>query len=139
MTGPGDPARYLHGDGQVVVVSARVAAWLDHHAELSRLRLEHRGEDPETDAVLVALRAAAATWRTHVGCASDTEVDGDAQPVAGSAAMTVTETAARLRLTPQAIRRAISEGRLPAIRRGRQWFVEAADAGHFQARRSAAC
>lgn len=63
---------YLVGvDGPIALVTPRVAAILERHADLSALRVRTRGLDPEATAVLEALRYAAMTWR---GSATGTPV-----------------------------------------------------------------
>ena len=65
---PRPPGAYLHGDGPscIVIVPARVAAWLATRTSLSQVRISSRGTDPEVYAVLAALHRAALTWRTSV-------------------------------------------------------------------------
>ncbi len=47
--------------------------------------------------------------------------------------MTVPEAAVFLGVNPETIRRNIWQKRLPAIRRGRQWFIEREDLERFAA------
>lgn len=141
MTGPGPVsvvARFLHGDGAVVVVPARVAAWLDQEAGLRSVRTRHRGEDAEVDAVLVALGVAAATWRTSVGSATGsdtgTAVDAPSEPARPSPVMTTSQAADRLDIGTRAVVKAIHAGRLTATRPGRAWLIDRDDVEHYRAR-----
>jgi excisionase family DNA binding protein len=131
------PAAYVHGDGAVVVVPARTAAWLERYADLRALRIRHRGADPEVDAVLVALAVAAAAWREQrAGTASGTAVDEGAEPAASSQ-LTTAEAGDLLGVGARAVRRAISEGRLPAERHGDVWRIDREDVEHYRAARAA--
>ncbi len=83
---PRPPEGYVWGPGaDHVLVPRRVAAWLDREAGLDRLRVEVRGQDPEIDAVLVALRLAALAWR---GSVTGTDDRNPPEPVAESSVMT---------------------------------------------------
>jgi excisionase family DNA binding protein len=131
------PAAFVHGDGAVVVVPARAAAWLERFADLRALRIRHRGADPEVDAVLVALGVAAAAWREqHTGTANGTTVADVAEP-APSSSVTTAEAGQLLGIGPRAVRRAIAEGRLRAERHGDVWRIRREDVEHFRAARAA--
>ena len=49
--------------------------------------------------------------------------------------LTVNQAAERLKLSPQAIRKYITEGRLPAQKVGRDWILQAADVTRFGRRK----
>ena len=124
---------FVHGDGQVVVIPARVCAYLGKRAGLDDFRIEHRGTDPEVDAVLVAMRLAALTWLTSAtGSTPAPEVEADA-PLT----VTTEEAATALGITGRAIRLAIQENRLNAQRIGNNWQIARADLEHFRAARAA--
>lgn len=127
---------YVHGlEGPVVVVSGRVAAWLERAAALDRLRVEARGSaDAEVYAVLAALHTAALAWR---GSVSGTPPANRAELPPPSSSMTVQEVAARVGLGDRAVTKAIAKGRLRARRSGRQWLIEAEDVVHYEAARAA--
>jgi excisionase family DNA binding protein len=131
------PAAFVHGDGAVVVVPARTAAWLERFADLRAIRTAHRGADPEVDAVLVALALAAATWRNaHAGSVRGTDLARTAEPVASSL-LTTAEAGHLLGLGPRAVRKAVAEGRLQAVKHGDAWQIEREDVEHFRAVRAA--
>lgn len=127
----------MHGSGSVVVVPARIAAWLNRSARLRELRTAVRGIDAELDAVLVALAVAAAAWHRHVGLGTDpgTEQDGHADTDPGSL-LSTSQTAAVLGISERAVRKAIAVNRLPAQRAGNAWLIRHDDAEHFRAARS---
>jgi hypothetical protein len=130
---------YVHGaDGPVAIVPARVAAWLDRQVNLTRLRIEHRGFDPEVDSVLVGLRVAAMAWRETVGTRG-TDSPCGAEPAAPSLQwMTTTDVAIGVGMTERGVRKAIAAGHLRASRDNRRWMVDLEDFEHFRAARRAA-
>jgi len=131
------PAAFVHGDGAVVVVPARAAAWLERFTDLRAVRIENRGLDPETDAVLIALGVAAAAWRNaHTGSANGTGLAPSAEPAASSL-LTTAEAGQLLGIGTRAVRKAIAEGRLRAVRHGDVWRIEREDVEHFRAVRAA--
>lgn len=128
---------YLHGD--VVVVPASVCAFLLLHADLARLRIRARGDDPVTDAVLIAVAVAGNQWRTRASATSadrGSALDGSTRN-AEPQNMTTAEAAAQLSVTPRAIRLAIAGGRLPATRTPHGWRIRPADLDHPRPRRGA--
>lgn len=140
MSGPvfRQPSAYVHGDGAVVVVPARVAAWLERYADLRTLRTAHRGADPVVDGVLVALGVAAATWRQQAaGSVRGTDLAPSAEPVTCSQ-LTTAEAGLLLGIGPRAVRKAIAERRLQAERHGDSWRIEREVVEHFRAAREAA-
>lgn len=127
------PERYSH-PGPVAVVPGRVAAWLDRHAGLSRIRIENRGLDPEVDAVLVALHLAGLAWKTSVG---GQPVAPDDAPQPRSDRLTTREAARLLGVHPRTVVRHIAGGVLRAERIGRAWVVNQEDVQHLRANRAA--
>lgn len=129
------PEAYVHGIGApVVVVPGRVAAWLERHTDLRRIRAGVRGQDPEIDAVLLALTVAAAAWRTSATGTKDAdrpEVDPPCKQ------MSTSQAADLLGVTSRAIRQAVHEGRLTAERVGYRWLLDREDVEHYRARRAA--
>lgn len=134
---PRPPAAYVHGDGSVVVVPARVAAWLQRHAGLRSLRTECRGVDREVDAVLVALAVAAAAWSGQFnGSGSGTVHAGQPEPAPVST-LTTAQAATLLGCTDRAVRKAIAAGRLHAVDDGGRWRIAREDLEHYRAGRAA--
>jgi excisionase family DNA binding protein len=129
------PEHYVHGHGEVVVVPARVAAWLMKYAHLDRLRAQVRGADPEVDSVLVALTVAGMHWRTS---ATGSTRAPEAEVVAPSPWMGTTQVADSLGITARAVRLAISEERLPAESVDGRWLIRREDVEHYRASRRAA-
>jgi excisionase family DNA binding protein len=126
------PSRYTLAGGEVVVVPARVAAWLDRNAGLDRLRIDHRGADAELDAVLCALRLAALVWRSSA-CGTSVAV----APEPGASWLSTGEVAAALGITARGVRKAIAEGRLQATREDGRWRVAREDVEQWRAARAA--
>lgn len=130
------PAAYVH-TGAVVVVPARIAAWLDRHADLRAIRTGHRGADAEVDSVLIALATAAAAWRqTQQVPPPGTTLARDPEPAAPSP-LTSTQAADLLGCTDRAIRRAAAEGRLSATKSAGRWRIEREDLEQHRAARAA--
>ncbi|MFJ5693316.1 helix-turn-helix domain-containing protein [Arthrobacter sp. NPDC093125] len=137
MTTTRPATAYVHGvNGPVVVIPARVCAWLERHAKLNEVRIQERGADPEVDAVLVALRLAALTWRTTATgtpVAAKPEVAPDLNQW-----LSTGQAADRLGITDRAVRLAIQEQRLHATNVAGRWRITREDLEHFSAAKNAA-
>ncbi|WP_432542319.1 helix-turn-helix domain-containing protein [Kineococcus sp. SYSU DK002] len=130
------PEAYVHGVGApAVIVPGRVAAWLEQHAGLQRIRIDVRGADPEVDAVLAALRLAALTWR---GTACGTTQGNTEEQAPLSADMSTSTAAARLGITERGVRLAITRGRLTAHQVDGRWHITPENLAHYLAARAAA-
>lgn len=130
------PEHYVHGvDAPVVVVPGRVARRLVQRFQLDRYHVQHRGEDPELDAVIVALRVAGLRWVTS---AVGKETRQDPVGEAPSKWLTATEAAELVGVSARAARLAAHEGRIPAEKFGGQWQISREDAEHWKASRRAA-
>lgn len=116
-----------------VTLTARQAAMLVSLGDLSRLRQRNEhGNDPELADLLYSLASAA---NAHmVGCAPATGNSGKLIAVASSRAMNPTEAAARLGITEQAVRRALSEERLTGEKVDGRWQITADALGDFDSR-----
>ena len=130
------PAAYVHGvDGPVVLVPGRVAAWIERHTDLRRLRTAARGMDAEVDAVLVALATCALAWRTS---AIGSEQAQEAEVVAESEArLGTSQVADLLGITGRAVRLACERQRIPAEQVAGRWLISREDVEHFRAGRAA--
>jgi len=127
-------AYVLGADGIAAIVPARVAAWLDSRLNLTQVRGQVRGRDAEVDAVLVALRLAAMSWRasaTGSGEAPTPEVEA-------SSWVGTRQAADLLGIGDRAIRLAIAEQRLAAHNVGGRWRITREDIEQFRAARRAA-
>ncbi len=118
--------------GPEVVVSGRAAAFLLRYAELNRYHLDHRGEDPEIDETLVALKTAALIWRS-----SETGTLDAPRPELEPQLewLSTNEAADALAMTDRAIRKAIREKRLQANTVGRAYRINREQLAHFKARK----
>ena len=121
--------KFVHGrDGPTVTVPARVAAILALQAGLNRFYRDHRGQDPELDAVLAALQLVGHEWRERLGAAV---------PVALQAAeLSTGQAAKRVGISERAIRQAIDSGRLTARLVGGRYVLDPTDVEHFRAIRT---
>jgi len=130
------PEAYVHGvAGPVVVVPARVCAWLERYARLNEVRIQNRGADAEVDAVLVALRLAALTWRN---AATGTPVAVKPEATADlNQWLSTTQAADILYITDRAVRLAIAEKRLPATQVNGRYRIAREDIQHFAAAKAA--
>jgi excisionase family DNA binding protein len=132
---PRPPEAYIHGvAAPIVILPARVAAWLERHAGLNDLRVRARGNDPEVDSVLQALHRASLHWRTT---ATGTSQAPAPEEPAQSRYYSTTEAAERLGITDRGVRLAIAEHRLPAISLNGRWRITPEDIAHFNAAKAA--
>jgi hypothetical protein len=138
---PPRPAEYhvLGFDAPVVVVPGRVAAWLLSRAGLADYHRAHRGDDPEVDQVVIALKLAAHAWRERAtGTGHGTREANIPPQGAPSPTWVNTTTAARaLGITSRAVVKAIAAGRLRAQWSAGRWWLDPADVEHYRARREA--
>ncbi|WP_189016033.1 helix-turn-helix domain-containing protein [Paenarthrobacter histidinolovorans] len=129
------PAAYVHGiNAPVVIVPARIAAWLERNAGLNQIRINARGADPEVDSVLNALRLAALTWRT---AATGSPQAPEPEAARESKWYSTTDAAERLGITDRAVRLAIQEKRLHATNLDGRWRISTEDIEHFKAAKAA--
>ena len=123
-------------DGPAVVVSGRMAAFiLSYAGRLDDYHRDRRGEDPEVDAALTALKHVALEWRS-TRCGT-TEPPSPLFRSSSPGGLSTAEAARRLGLTPRGVRKAIDSGRLPAVLVGHRWVIDPEEVGHFHARRVA--
>ncbi|MEZ7240788.1 helix-turn-helix domain-containing protein [Rhodococcus sp. GXMU-t2271] len=134
MQPPRPIEHYLHGDGHVVIVPARVAAWLERRADLNTLRINSRGLDPEIDAVLGALRISSLVWRNSVDGTTPTE---PTEPTAPSPQwMSTSQVATHLGITDRAVRKAIARGALHAENIDGRWLIDRDELTDYRATRN---
>ncbi len=137
MSGPAwrPPETFVHGDGRVALVPWRVASVLVRQAGLEQYHRAHRGDDPEVDAVIVALKVAGLNWLASVGVS---EPRKPAQAMRLSSWLSSTEVADQLGIGSPAVRLACREGRLPAQLVDGRWRISREDFEHWRAARKAA-
>ncbi len=121
----------MHAGGDIVVLPARVAAWLAHHVRLQELRTRFRGADAEVDAVLVAITLAALHWRTS-GTGSETAT----KPEVGPGWLSSDRAGSLLGISSRAVRLAIAEGRLEADLVDGRWRITREAFDKFKAARA---
>lgn len=129
------PEHLIHGiDGPVVIVTARVCAYLNRYANLNRFREETRGQDAEVDGVLIAFGVAERKWRksaTGTRDAAKPELDPS------STWLSTTQAAGLAGVTDRGIRKAIAQGHLKAENIAGRWRINREDLTHYQANRAA--
>jgi len=129
------PEHLVHGiNGPVVIISARVCAYLNRYAALEEFRIAHRGTDQEVDNTLVAMALAARTWRSS---ATGTTAAEPPEPAAPLEWLSTTQAATRLGVTPRAITKAISEKRIQADSIDGKWRISPESLAHYKAHRAA--
>jgi hypothetical protein len=110
--------------GPVVVVSARVAAKLEHtllEAAADTTRRLGLNLDPAVAALIADVVVAAAWWRARASA----PVDNPAETRSGSPAMSAAAAAARLGVTPHRVRQRLRAGTLPGHRdHAGRWQVD---------------
>jgi excisionase family DNA binding protein len=121
---------FLHGYG--VVLPAWAADWLERNTDLASRRAEVRGCDRAVDEVLIALRAAAMTYRAGSGDGSDSGTTFGATPefASGSKVSELLSADAAgdlLGISGRAVRRAQQEGRLKGEKVGGRWLFRRED------------
>ncbi len=126
------PESYVHGDGAVVVVPARVASWLLDHARLRELRIRARGVDGDIDAVLTALTVAGLHWQQQ---ASEGGSNPAPKPETEAECVGTEKAGAVLGISSRAVRAAILEGRLEAERIDGRWRISRQALQQFRERR----
>jgi len=117
----------------ICVVPADVAVILLSRAGLDAYRRRHRGENPRVDRSLLELTTVALRYRTM------TDRGRNRAPGAvtgsGSRQLTTSMAADRTGVSARTIRRAITDGRLPAERLGHSWVLDAGDVDQWHQRR----
>lgn len=130
------PERYLLGErGDACWQSGRVAHLvLRMFPKVGDLATALRDRDPEAAAQLVALRAAALNWAAGRGvdCATSHDEEGAAQPPSW---LSTAQAARRLGISPAAVRKAITDGRVPALCVGGRWVLAEVDVEQWRALR----
>ena len=137
------PVPYLLGqDGPSVELPYWAAAWLERNTDLPQRRLEARGADPGIDDVLAKIRYAAShdpSLGSVSGSVDGTSLDVEPEhPGELGVFLEVAEVAALLNIGGRAVRKAITEDRLPARRVGGRWLINRIDADNYTTRRNAA-
>ncbi|WP_156464586.1 helix-turn-helix domain-containing protein [Aeromicrobium sp. Root495] len=117
----------------------RVAALIEARTNISQLRVQLRGVDPEASQVLEAIRLLAMSWDPASRFpGSETGDDADRKPASESRWMTSGQVAKGLGITPQAVGKAIRAGRLRAQQNdGGRYVIDRQDYEHFRAARAA--
>lgn len=124
------PEHYVHAGGDVVLVPARVAAWLMHSTRLRELRSQVRGADAEVDSVLIALSVAAECWSTSAAGSKSAPRSED-----GRQWLSTTKASDVLGISARAVRLAIAEGRLEAENLDGRWRMTRDSVDEFAATR----
>jgi excisionase family DNA binding protein len=128
---------YVHGwDGPVVVIEGVEATALLRYGGLDAYHRHHRGVNPHLDRAIGKLRIASNAHRARVDSAHGTFRTEPPEPVTRSdGRLTTRQAASLLGVTPRAVRKAITEDRLPAERVAGRWLIDAESAARYRARR----
>lgn len=118
--------------GPSVIITGRVAAFLLRYAQLETYHRQHRGEDPEVDSALIAMKAVALEWRSS---ATGTREAAAPELDRSSVWLSTEQAAGALAMTDSGIRKAIRENRLKATRVGKTWRINQEQLAHFRARK----
>jgi excisionase family DNA binding protein len=102
----------LRARESLVFVPSRVAYLIEKGTNIKKLRLQLRETDPEATAVLKDLVNAAYDWPGFPE--TETKLDSQQKPAEDSGWLSTGKAAAGAKVSPQAIRKAIREGRLLA-------------------------
>jgi len=129
---PRRPVGYWLVDQPCVMVPAQVAAWLEEQTTLPQRRIQLRGVDPAIDEVLLAIRQAAMSHSPADGSGPGTSLASVPEPAAVSDVFGVAAAAGLLGITGRAVRKAITENRLPATRVDGRWLINRHDALNFK-------
>jgi excisionase family DNA binding protein len=119
----------------VTIVPGDVATVLLLRAGLDEYRRDHRGENPRVDRVLIQLTEAAIRWRELADHGQKRAPNADTMPP--SQRLTTKQAASITGVSDRTIRRAITEGRLPAEWAGRSYLISRDDVGRYRATRGA--
>jgi excisionase family DNA binding protein len=125
----------LKASEPMVMVPARVAALLEARTNISGVRVQLRGLDPEATAVLEDIRLAALEWR---GSATGTDVAPEPElPRESKQWMSTGQVASHLGVTDRAVRKAIARSALKATEVNGRYRITLEDMEHYRAARAA--
>jgi excisionase family DNA binding protein len=135
------PAEHLvHGvDGPIAVIDGQICAILERLLDLKKVRGQVRGQDAQLDHSLIAIRLAALAY--DESSARGTHVAPQPEPAARSSqqqndeTVSTTTASAFLGITDRAVRKAITEKRLPATKVEGRWRVTREDLFEYRNRR----
>ena len=130
---PRTPEHYIHGAGAVIIVPARICAYLNRYAGLEQFRRDNVGIDPDVDALLIAFRVAELAWRRSV---TGTTQAATPELAASSEWLSTTQAAGQLHMTDRGIRTAIAAGRLQADSVAGRWRISREALSHFRQTRT---
>ena len=117
----------------VVLVPADVGFVLLTRARLDQFRRANRGENPRVDRVLLAMTEAAIRWRELSDRGQNRAPNADTAPPLQR--LTTRQVADLTGVSDRTIRRAITDGRLPAERAGRFYLIDRRDVGRYRTTR----
>jgi excisionase family DNA binding protein len=116
----------------VVSVPADVALALLVKAGLDDYRRDHRGENPRVDRILIELTEAAIRWRELADRGQKRAPNADTMPPLQR--LTTRQVADLTGVSDRTIRRAITDGCLPAERVGHIYLINRQDVGRHRTR-----
>jgi hypothetical protein len=117
-----------------LMLPPRIAALIERRTNISSLRVQVRGVDPEATDVLEQLRMAALSWSSS---STGTTDDESRELAAPSKWMGTSEVAKGLGQTREAVGKAIRTGRLAARKLNDRYQIDREDYEHYKAVRAA--
>jgi len=128
------PAEHLVHRGPVAVIDGRTCALLNRVLRLDKVRAEIRGQDAELDQALVAIRLAGIAYDQSSAAgttsAPNAEPERRLKPQLHDTVSTTT-AATILGITDRAVRKAITEKRLPATHLDGRWRIHRQDLTNY--------
>jgi excisionase family DNA binding protein len=132
------PAEHLVHKGTSVVIDGRICAVLNKLLGLDRIRSQVRGQDPQLDQELLAIRLAGIAYESSaagtVSAPRPEPVSQSHQQLNGDTVNTTT-AATILGITDRAVRKAITEKRLKATQLDGRYRITREDLSAFMADR----
>jgi excisionase family DNA binding protein len=112
--------------GPICLIEGPEAVALLRYGGLDAYHRQNRGAHPHLDRAIAKLRLASAAFRSAAGSATGTSPAEPPEPVPPSGKrLTSREVATLLGVTPRAVTKAITDGRLPAERSSSRWLIDA--------------
>lgn len=131
-----DGALVIGEAGPAVVLAGEVCNYIEHAADMRRIRERARLDDPDMYWALIELRRCALAWQTRaVAQPSPARHDQARERDTGalSGFVTANEAAALAGTTARTIQRAITAGQLPATDVGGRWLIAKKDLKEYRA------
>jgi excisionase family DNA binding protein len=129
-----DVENFVHGlDGPIGVIGGPEAIALLWFRDMDSYQRQHRGANVDLDRATAVLRLVSAAYRAAPSSPNGTFPAEPAEHVPQSnRQLTTAQASTVIGITPRAIRKAITNGRLHAERSGGRWLINATDAALYR-------